>query len=134
MIHVKWQDGSPAVPAGLGNDGAFVSKDYAKEQHLHVGSPLTVKTPTGNVMHLNLHGIFVPPKGGSPFGDITISTARFDAEYQNPQSVFTFIDMAGGANAANTHRLKRRWQPSRTRSSRPRASSRKTRRRASTRC
>ena len=56
-------------------------------------------------MHLNLHGIFVPPKGGSPFGDITISTERFDAEYQNPQSIYTFIDMAGGANAANTHRL-----------------------------
>ncbi len=105
VIHVKWQHGSPAVPAGLGHDGAFVSKDYAKEEHLQVGSPLTVKTPTGNIMHLNLHGIFVPPKGGSPFGDITISTERFDAEYQNPQSVFTFIDMVGGANAANTHRL-----------------------------
>jgi putative ABC transport system permease protein len=105
VIHVKWEHGSPAVPAELGHDGAFVSKEYAKEEHLHLGSPLIVKTPTGRIMHLYLRGIFAPPKGGSPFGDITISTTRFDAEYQNPQSIYTFIDMAGGANAANTHRL-----------------------------
>jgi ABC-type antimicrobial peptide transport system permease subunit len=56
-------------------------------------------------MHLYIRGIFEPPKGGSPYGDVTISTARFDAEYQNPQSVYTFIDIAGGATAANTHAL-----------------------------
>ncbi len=105
VIDVKWQHGSPAVPAELGSSGAFVSKEYAKELHLHVGSPIAVKTPTGRVMHLELIGIFEPPKGGSPYGDVTISTQRFDAEYQNPESVFTFIDVAGGASAANTKRL-----------------------------
>jgi putative ABC transport system permease protein len=105
VIKVKWQMGSPAVPAELGASGAFVSKDYAKELHLHVGSPIAVETPAGRVMRLVLRGIFAPPKGGSPYGDVTISTQRFDAEYQNPQNVFTFINIAGGATAANTHRL-----------------------------
>jgi putative ABC transport system permease protein len=105
VIKVKWQTGSPAVPGELGESGAFVSKEYAKELHLHVGSPIAVETPTAKVMHLELRGIFAPPKGGSPYGDITISTARFDAEYQNPQSVYTFVDIAGGATAANTRRL-----------------------------
>jgi putative ABC transport system permease protein len=105
VVNVKWQDGSPAVPAQLGEDGAFVSKEYAKELHLHVGSPIVVESPTGRFMHLQLRGIFEPPKGGSPFGDVTISTTRFDAEYQNPQSVFTFVDIAGGVSAANTSRL-----------------------------
>ncbi len=105
VVRVKWRVGSPATPGELGPNGAFVSKEYAKELHLHVGSPLVVETPTGKVMHLELRGIFAPPKGGSPFGDVTISTMRFDAEYQNPQSVFTFVDIAGGATAANTHRL-----------------------------
>ena len=107
VITVKWQAGSQAVPAELGEGGAFVSKEYANSSHLHVGSPLAVETPTGRVMHLQLRGIFAPPKGGSPYGDVTISTTRFDAEYQNPQNVYTFVDIAGGASAANTHKLER---------------------------
>jgi putative ABC transport system permease protein len=105
VIHVKWLHGSPATPAQLGADGAFVSKAYAKELHLHIGSPIVVETPTGRYMRLALHGIYEPPKGGAPFGDVTISTARFDAEYQNPQSVYTFVNIAGGASAVNTSRL-----------------------------
>jgi putative ABC transport system permease protein len=105
VVDVKWQHGSPATPGELGANGAFVDKEYAKELHLHVGSPITVETPTGKVMHLQLRGIFAPPKGGSPYGDVTISTQRFDAEYQNPESVFTFVNIAGGATAANTKRL-----------------------------
>jgi putative ABC transport system permease protein len=106
VITVKWQYGSPAVPAELKHDGAFVAKDYAKSHDLHVGSPLDVETPSGNTMHLTLRGIFAPPKGGSPYGDVTISTQRFDAEYPNPQNVFTFVDVAGGVTAANTAKLK----------------------------
>ena len=45
VIDVKWQAGSTQTPAQLGTDGAFVSKDYANAQHLHVGSPLAVETP-----------------------------------------------------------------------------------------
>ena len=80
-----------------------MSKDYANSHHLHVGSPLDVETTAGKVMHLQVRGIFAPPKGGSPYGDVTISTRRFDGEYENPQNVFTFINIAGGATAANTH-------------------------------
>jgi putative ABC transport system permease protein len=105
VINVKWQVGSSAVPRELGESGAFVSKEYAKAEHLQVGSPITVETPAGKVMHLVLRGTFAPPKGGSPFGDVTISTQRFDAEYQNPQNVFTFVNIAGGVTAANTRRL-----------------------------
>jgi putative ABC transport system permease protein len=105
VIDVKWQNGSPAIPGELGENGAFVSKEYAKSLHLRVGSPINVETPTGKTMHLQLRGIFAPPKGGSPYGDVTISTQRFDAEYQNPQNVFSFINIAGGVTAANTHTL-----------------------------
>ena len=52
-----------------------------------------------------MRGIFAPPKGGSPYGDVTISTTRFDTEYQNPQNVFAFVDVAGGVTAANTAKL-----------------------------
>ena len=58
-----------------------------------------------------LKGIFAPPKGGSPYGDVTISQQRFDAEYQNPQNIFAFVDMAGGVTAANTATLTNALEP-----------------------
>ncbi len=36
---------------------------------------------------------------------MTISTALFDRSYQNPQNLYTFVNMVGGVNDANTHRL-----------------------------
>jgi len=105
VITVDWQYGSQATPGQLGASGAFVAKAYAKDNHLSVGSPIAVETPTGHVMHLVLRGIFAPPKGGSPYGDVTISTQRFDREYQNPQDLYAFVDIAGGVTAANTAKL-----------------------------
>jgi putative ABC transport system permease protein len=111
VISVDWAAGSPSVPAHLRRDGAFVSKDYAKKRHLQVGSRVALETPRGRTLHLTVRGIFAPPKGGSPYGDVTISTQRFDAEYANPQNVYTFVRMAGGDTAANTQRLERALKP-----------------------
>jgi putative ABC transport system permease protein len=105
VIDVKWQVGDPSTPGRLGNDGAFVSKDYAKSHHLEVGSPIDLQTPTGATLHLKLRGIFAPPKGGSPYGDVTISTARFDKAFANPQNLFAFLRMRGGVTQENTARL-----------------------------
>ena len=105
VIRVNWQDGSEQTPSQLGDNGAFVSKAYAKAQHLRVGSIIGVLLPTGQTMDLVLRGIYAPPKGGSPYGDITISAARFDREFVNPQNVFTFVNIKGGVTPANTARL-----------------------------
>jgi ABC-type antimicrobial peptide transport system permease subunit len=105
VIAVKWQKGSPAVPGQLGSDGAFVSKDYAKDKHLDIGSPIELTVPTGQVLHLRLKGIFAPPKGGSPYGEVTIGTKLCDSVYQNPHDIFAFVNIAGGVNAANTAKL-----------------------------
>jgi putative ABC transport system permease protein len=104
-IRIDWVKGGTSVPARLGDDGAFVDKDYAKDHHLKVGSPIAVKTPTGEVLRLRLKGIFDPPKGGSPFGDVTMSAATFDAHYAKPQNLMTLINIKGGVNDANTARL-----------------------------
>jgi ABC-type antimicrobial peptide transport system permease subunit len=109
VIKVTWQVGSPATPGMLGNDGAFVSKDYATSgppsHHLHVGSPLAVLTPRGITLHLVVRGIYLPPKGANPFGDVTIPTTLFDRVYQNPQNLFVLLKMAGGVTPANTRAL-----------------------------
>ena len=104
-VHIDWLHGSAGVPAQLGKTGAFVNKDYAKTNHLSLGSPIAVTTPTGRVLHLRLKGIFDPPKGGSPFGAVTISAASFDANYSAPRDVMALINVKGGVSDANTARL-----------------------------
>jgi putative ABC transport system permease protein len=104
-IDIKWHAGSPETPAQLGNTGAFVSESYAKAQHIHVGSPIVVQTPSGKFLHLTLVGITSPPKGANPYGDVTISNALFDASYEQPQNLFSLINIAGGVTAGNTARL-----------------------------
>jgi putative ABC transport system permease protein len=105
VISVKWHEGSQATPATLAQDGAIVEKEYAKTHHLRAGSALVVKTPSGRLMNLQVRGVFAPPKGSSPFANVGISTSRFDGEYQNPQNVFAFVNVAGGATKANTQAL-----------------------------
>jgi putative ABC transport system permease protein len=104
-VRIDWLEGGTSVPANLGKDGAFTDKDYAKKHHLTIGSPIAVATPTGQTLHLRLKGIFDPPKGGSPFGPVTMSTATFDADYSKPQNFMTLINMKGGVSDANTSRL-----------------------------
>jgi putative ABC transport system permease protein len=105
VVFVKWKAGSQTTPSRLGSNGAFVSKDYAKKHDLTVGTLFGVETPKGKVMHLVLRGIFSPPKGGTPYGDVTVSQKLFDAEYPNPLNVYTFVDMQGGVTPANTAAL-----------------------------
>jgi putative ABC transport system permease protein len=104
-IRVDWTHGGPQVPAELGANGAFVDKAYAKAQHLQLGSPLSVETPTGKFLNLKLIGISNPPQGASPYGDVSISQALFDRVYQNPQNLYSFVNMQGGVTPANTNSL-----------------------------
>jgi putative ABC transport system permease protein len=105
VVYVQWHRGGPLTPSRLGSDGAFVSTSYARSNHLHVGSALTLETPSGAHVPLVLEGTYVAPKGGSPFGDIAISTTRFDSLYPDPQNLYTFINMQGGVTRANTRTL-----------------------------
>jgi putative ABC transport system permease protein len=104
-IRIDWTQGSTTVPAELGKDGAFVNKDYAKDHHLKIGSPIAVTTPTGKVLDLRLKGVFDPPNGGSPFGGVTMSAATFDANYSAPRDLMAFINVKGGVTETNTNRL-----------------------------
>jgi putative ABC transport system permease protein len=106
VIDVKWQSGSPDVPAELGANGAFTDDKYATKHHLVVGSPLQLETPSGKTLDLRIKGIFKPPKGGSPYGKVTISTAAFDRSYPQPTDIYAFVKTKGGVTPANTTALK----------------------------
>jgi ABC-type antimicrobial peptide transport system permease subunit len=105
VIDLDWQDGSRTTIDHLGANGAVVSKAYAKDHDLTVGSPIVVVTPTGEVLPLVIKGIFDPPTGGSPFGNVTISSTAFDAHWQQPLNLFTFVTMRDGVTDDNTTAL-----------------------------
>jgi ABC-type antimicrobial peptide transport system permease subunit len=105
VLTLDWKNGSQAVLGQLGTNGAIVDKDYAKSHQLTIGKAVSLETPSGRSTPLTVKGIFDPPSGGSPFGEITISSATFDRNYEQPQNLFTFARMRGGVNDANTKAL-----------------------------
>jgi putative ABC transport system permease protein len=107
MFNLDWQEGSPAVLGTLGDDGAFIDKDYAKSHHLTVGSPVPLTFANSTQELFTVKGIFDPPTGGSPFGRVTISDASFDRHVPEPQNLYSFVLMRGGQTDANAAALDR---------------------------
>ncbi|HEU4947514.1 MAG TPA: FtsX-like permease family protein [Kribbella sp.] len=105
VLTFDWQSGSQAVLGELGADGAIVDDEYAKTHALTIDSPIALQTVVGKTLALKVRGIFKPPAGGSPFGNVTISTTTFDATNPQPQNLFTFVSTSGGVTDANTAAL-----------------------------
>ncbi len=98
-VAIRWDEGSDAVPGALGEDGAFVTREFADERDLELGSPLEIETPTGETLALAVEGIWEEPKGGSPFGQVAVSHEAFDPVFPEPRNDFTFVNVAGGITA-----------------------------------
>jgi putative ABC transport system permease protein len=107
MFNLDWTEGSPAVLGTLGDDGAFVDKDYAKSHHLTLGSPVPMTFANNTKELFTVKGIFDPPTGGSPFGRVTISDVSFDRHVPEPENLYSFVLMRGGQTAANEAALDR---------------------------
>jgi putative ABC transport system permease protein len=104
-IDIAWKDGSDEVPARLGRNGAFVDDRYAKDHSLHVGSPIALRTQNG-MRALRVIGIFDLPKGGSPFGVVTVSLATFDRSFATRVNDLTMVNVRGGSSDEASARLK----------------------------
>jgi len=105
VLHVDWKEGSDAVFGQLGRHGMFTDDDFAKKHHLHIGSPVKLQLPSGKYLNVRVAGVFKKPKGGSPFGEATISTALFDANFPRPQNEMALVNIVGGVDPANTRAL-----------------------------
>ena len=78
-----------------------MDEDYAEDHDLQLGSPVDVTFANGSKRTFRVKGIFDPPTGGSPFGNITISAATWDEENARPQNLYSFLKMEGGETDAN---------------------------------
>jgi putative ABC transport system permease protein len=101
IFSLDWKDGSDAVLARLGDDGAFVDEGFADDHNLEVGSTFSQTFPNGESAQFRVQGIFKPPTGGSPFGPVTISAATWDRFNDQPQNLYSFVIMKGGETDAN---------------------------------
>jgi putative ABC transport system permease protein len=106
-VAMDWTKGSNAVPGELGLNGFFASKNYVKDHHLSLGSPVSLQFPSGKKTTVRLKGVWDEPKGGSPFAHITISTTLFDKFTPRPQDEMVLMNTPGGVSDANTARLNR---------------------------
>jgi putative ABC transport system permease protein len=104
-LQLDWKQGSQAVFDELGRDGAIIDDGFADDHNLRIGSPIKITTPTGKVLDLTVKGIFDPPAGGSPFGEVTFSSDTFDANYDQPQNLYSFVKTSGGVTDANSQAL-----------------------------
>jgi putative ABC transport system permease protein len=105
LLNFDWQAGSQASLSELDPDGAIVDSDYAKEHSLSLGSTVSLQMVTGKTIPFQVRGIFKPPAGGSPFGNVTIATSTFDSATPQPQNIYTFLKMQGGVTPENTATL-----------------------------
>jgi putative ABC transport system permease protein len=108
MFSLDWVEGSQDVLSSLGENGVFVDKGYAEKHALKVGSPIAVTFANAKTKRFVVQGIFDPPTGGSPFGNITMSTATWDRFNESPKNLYSFIRVAGGESDATLQRLEAR--------------------------
>jgi putative ABC transport system permease protein len=88
----KWITGSERTLDALGSTGALVTKSYAEDQHLKVGSAVAVRTASGARRMLVVRGIYDPPAQYALLGDVSMSKHAFDHAFRNPKNKFTFLD------------------------------------------
>ncbi|WP_350274912.1 FtsX-like permease family protein [Kribbella sp. HUAS MG21] len=105
LLRFDWQAGSQGSLSELEPNGAIVDADYAEQNALVLGSTISLQSVTGKVLPFQVRGIFKPPVGGSPFGNVTIATATFDSVTPQPQNIYTFLTMRGGVTPDNTAAL-----------------------------
>ena len=111
MFHLDWTLGNDRTIATLGDDGAFVDKDYAKQHGLHAGSRVTLTFADASSATFVVKGIFDPPAGGSPFGRVTVSEAAWDRRNANPRNLYSFVRVRGGQSAENLATLEQALKP-----------------------
>jgi putative ABC transport system permease protein len=104
-VHMDWSQGSDAVIPRLGAQGAIVTKGYAEDHGLRIGSPLTLTTSNGRPVPARVAAINDPE--GDLTGDVLISQASFDAHFPRPSDMYVFVRTADGTSSAVTEGIER---------------------------
>ena len=100
----RWRRSATAAP--------LVEKSLAEDKQLELDSLVIVETPNGTSLNARVKGIYEAPAFWEMLGDITISQAAFDEEFDNPRNLYTFITVPGASHRRTSRRSRRRSSPS----------------------
>jgi putative ABC transport system permease protein len=103
----EWADGSDDALASLGRDGAIVAKDFAEDNELTVGSPLSVLSTDNRTAQLEVKAIYEPPPFFPILGAVSISKDTFDSLYERPRNQYVLVNVEGEPTTAVTEQLER---------------------------
>ncbi len=94
VYRVEWKSGSDAVLGALGTTGVVLTKGYASSEHLHVGSVVTVLTPTGRRVPLTVRGI--AQDNARLLGNMTVSLQLARTQFGQRDDALDFVSYAPG--------------------------------------
>jgi putative ABC transport system permease protein len=90
-----WQEGSDAVFAELGRNGAVLQRGFADDHGLRIGDRFSLQSAEGKRVDLTVRGTYTPPAFDPVLGPILVSQRAFDGWFEHPQDVFALVDVRG---------------------------------------
>jgi putative ABC transport system permease protein len=98
VYRVEWKQGSNAVLLALDDRGTIVAKAYAESHHLTVGRIVSLLTPTGKHVTLQVRGI--ASDNARLLGNFTISRALARQAFGQREDAFDFVAYKRGYSDA----------------------------------
>jgi putative ABC transport system permease protein len=105
VYRFDWKEGSDAVLLELGENGAIVDSDFAEEHDLAVGDTATLLSASNRTLEVEIKGIYEPPPFYPILGSVSIPQLAYDQLYDRPRNQFTFVNVPGEPNAAESENL-----------------------------
>ena len=100
VYRFTWTAGGPSSLAGLDGRGAIVSRVFAEDHDLAVGSRVPMTSPSGEHSSLTVTGVYDPPSLSPVLAPVVISQDAFDAAFPRPKDRYAFVsDAPGGVPA-----------------------------------
>jgi putative ABC transport system permease protein len=101
LINYKWQPGSSSASLqGLGGDGAIITKTYASDHHLKVGSRFTITTGGGQKANMVVRGVQTPPEFDPlNLGKIEIAQPTYDKLFTNHRIHYLFANASASKDS-----------------------------------
>jgi putative ABC transport system permease protein len=90
-----WREGNDAVLATLGTKNAVVSKNFAEDHDITVGSVLELRSTANRSADVTVVGTFEPPPFYPLLESVNVSTELFDSLYDRPRNRWTWANVAG---------------------------------------
>jgi putative ABC transport system permease protein len=95
-----WSKGSEHAISRLGRDGALLTKGYADDKNLKVGSRLSVETPSGDKRTLVVRGTYKVSYNKELLGQVSMDQKAFDTAFTQPKNALTLLDADPAAEAS----------------------------------